>query len=76
MPKVTPNTDIVLSEVESLTILETITAAYNYFWLQDMSESYVKLNRQNRSSPITLSLESIMSLLNERINGDESVPQE
>lgn len=69
------NTDVALTGVEARTILETVQAAYNYFWCQDMSESYLKLNRQNRSSPMTLALESVSVLLVTRI-GDEPVSED
>jgi hypothetical protein len=63
---------ITLTEVEANRVIESLTAAYNFFYVRDLSDSYLKLNRQNRSSPITLDLEATLALLAEKID-DEPV---
>jgi hypothetical protein len=55
--------DITLSATEGQLLLETLSAAHNCLWAEDLHETYRKLNRQNRSSPLTLSVEQARDML-------------
>jgi hypothetical protein len=67
--------DITLSSAEAQGLYEALSTAHNYLWVLDLSESYRKLNRQNRSSPLTLEVERYSKLIAERL-GLEDVSAE
>lgn len=59
--------DVTLTEVEAGSLLETLDAAHNCLWVEDLRDSYRKLNRQSRSSPLTLAVEASRNLLADKI---------
>lgn len=62
---------IPVNEVDLIMIQETLETAKSLSAVMDLTESLRKLNRQNRSSPLTLSLDKAYERLTYYLEGED-----
>jgi len=65
-----------IEEVDAINIQETLDSVRSYLNLYDLQDSIRKLNRQSRSSPLTIAVEEAYSRITRVIEGDDNVVSE
>ena len=62
---------VTISEVDAIMIQETLETAKSLSAVMDLTDSLRKLNRQNRSSPLTLSLDKAWERITSYLEGED-----
>lgn len=60
-----------VKEIDLIMMLETLETAKSLSAVLDLTEALRKLNRQNRSSPLTLALDQCYDRVSEYLNGED-----